>query len=279
MTTELPNVYQLTDAGTAPKFNEAFIQGVNAVEGRSPLLVKDGILRPGAVALWGEHKWWRTLHKAIEEGRTWYYGDHAYFGRGVFFRVTKDALQCNGSFFTDGDRARAALSRLENVSTILKQHKLHDEIKIYDEPKSKKDGFVMICPPSEPLSERSGFTQAAWIDQAVANVKAVTDRRIVLRMKPKVNTTPAPLLKAMEGAYCAVTYTSNIATEVMLGGWPVIVGGPHPADALGVAKGFDHFEDLPLPDPVTLRYWAAALCMNQWTLDEIRRGHAWKAIR
>ena len=85
MTTELPNVYQLTNAGTAPKFNLSFADGIENVEGKRPLIILDGGLRPGPVALWGEHKWFRTLHKAIAEGRTWYYGDHAYFGRGLDF--------------------------------------------------------------------------------------------------------------------------------------------------------------------------------------------------
>lgn len=278
MTTEIPipNVYQLTNEGTAPKFNSAFAQGCGAK------IITDGVLRPGNVALWGEHKWFKTLHKAIAEGRTWYYGDHAYFGRGVYFRVTMNALQCDGMFSTEGERAELARARFEEVSSTLRANKIHDEIKI-GPPVFDPKGFVMVCPPSEPLSERSGFRQEEWTAMAVATIKAsMPGRHIEIRQKPKVNRTPAPFLQAMQGAFCAVTYTSNIVTEALLGGYPCVWSGDHPADAL-YPEGKPTIEGLGanfyrLPEADTLRAWAGELCLNQWTLAEIARGDCWRAI-
>lgn len=266
---EAPNVYQLTNAGTAPRFNEAFVKGCPGAK-----LITDGVLRPGPVALWGEHKWWRTLQAAIAEGRTWYYGDHAYFGRGFFYRVTKNALQIDGADFAKDERANAA--RYDFVSTQCRQFGV-GEIKIFSRQYAD-NGFVMICPPSEPLSERSGFTQAEWIERTVAKVKAATTREVRIRYKPKVNRTPAPLLEAMQGAWCAVTYTSNVATEVMLGGYPCFIEGPHPASVFGNTD-FAKIESPYLPDPATLKVWAGFLCRHQWTIPEIARGDCWKAIQ
>lgn len=270
--TELPNVYQLTHVGTAPKFNAAFLRGMGA---GAPPLVTDGVLRPGPVALWGEHKWYPTLHKAIAEGRTWYYGDHAYFGRGFYYRVTKNALQIDARDFEKDPAANAA--RFEQVSAQLKAHKIHNEIEIFPS-RADPNGFVMICPPSEPLSIRSGFTQRDWIKKAQRAVRAATNRRIEFRMKPKINRTPAPFLEAMKGAWCAVTYTGNIATEAMLGGYPCITTGPHPAGVFGNTK-IANIEKVKLPPPDVLKNWAGFLCRNQWTLEEIARGDCWKAIQ
>lgn len=269
-------IYQMVDRGTAPRFNQAFHKGCPDSKISA---TRDGSIPeiyPGDVALWGEHQFFRTLHKLIDEGRTWYYGDHAYFGRGVYFRVTKNALQCNGRYPSAGPEYADNMERFAQVSDTLRQNQIQSEIEIHA-PRFDANGFVMICPPSEFLSERSGFTQAAWTDKTIEKVKAVTDRRIVIRQKPTVNRTPAPLLQAMEGAYCAVTYTSNVATEVLLGGYPCFTFGPHPCNVFSQTD-FENFENASVPPVDALKAWAANLCANQWTLAEIARGDCWNKV-
>jgi hypothetical protein len=269
--TDAPTIYQLTHAGTAPLFNAAFAAGCGGV------IVNDAELRPGAVALWGEHKFYKTLNRAIAEGRNWYYGDHAYFGRQFFYRVTKNALQADGHFWTAGPAYSEAMQRFEQVSEMLKAHRTHDEIAIRERQVDPR-GFVLVCPPSEPQSERSGFTQAQWIERVVRKLTKATRRDIVIRQKPPINHTPAPLLKALQGAWAAVTFTSNVATEAMLGGYPCFTTGLHPANVFGNTD-LSRIERPFLPPRKTLHMWAATLCCNQWTLDEIRRGECWITIQ
>lgn len=271
--TTLPNVYLIPGhGGTAPSFNKSFVAGCPGSK-----LITDGVLRDGPVAMFGEHSWWKTLAKVRAEGRTWYYGDHAYFGRNHYYRITKNALQVSGTDFDKNPEANAA--RLAEVSAYVKKHKITDGIQIYEKPQWNPDGFILVCPPTTWLSERSGFTQQEWIDQTVATLKTVTDRPLKIREKPKgPNRNPAPLLAAMKGARCAVTYTSNVATEVMLGGFPCITTGPHPANVFGNTSLYDVAKPY-LPSPATLRSWAGWLCRNQWTAAEIQRGDAWKVIQ
>lgn len=271
--TDIPTIYQMTDRGTAPKFNAAFAKGCGGRVLHDP---KGPELQPGPVALWGEHKWFHDLNAAISIGRTWYYGDHAYFGRGIFYRVTKNALQCRGDFYTHGEKFDAAMKRFEQTQTVLIKHG-HPPITI-ESRKADPNGFIMLCPPSEALSERSCFTQQEWIDKAIFQLKKVTKREIRIRQKPKINRTPAPFLEAMRGAWCVVTYTGNIATEAMLGGYPAFCDGPQPSNVFGNTD-FAKIETPYLPDTETLKAWAANLCMNQWTLKEIERGICWKAVR
>ena len=268
----LPNIYQLTDVGTAPKFNEAFAAGVEAVEGERPQIFRDPRIRPGPIALWGEHKMYRQLQAAANSGVPWYYGDHAYFGRGIYFRVTKNALQSDGSYFDDGPEATRQLDALNRVRKKVPIHIEHD-------PKNASKGFILLCPPSEALSERSGFSQEAWTAQAVTRLKAVSKREIVIRQKPKINRTPAPLLEALKGAWCLVTYTSNAAIEAICGGYPAICDGPNPVNIFNEPK-MENVEKAFVPrDYETRRQWVGALCRQQWTLDEIRAGDCWRAVR
>jgi hypothetical protein len=257
----IPNVYAFAKEGTGPKFNAAFAAGCGAP------IIHDGKLRPGPIALWGDHKFWPTLKSAIDEGRTWYYGDHAYFGRGQFFRITRNALQAHGGFYDGGPRFESNLARFEFVSKL---------VPIQIEPAKPTGEFILVCPPSEALSERSGFKQQQWTDRVLRRLQRITKRAIVVRQKPRINRTPAPLLEAMKGAYCLVTYTSNAAIEAVCAGYPAICTGPNPVNVFG--GSFDNFARLYVAPQDSRRAWAAELCANQWTLAEIEAGVAWKAI-
>lgn len=261
MTAEVPTIYQLTHVGTAPKFNTAFAAGCNGV------IVNDAILRPGPVALWGEHKFYKTLHAAIAEGRTWYYGDHAYFGRGEFFRVTKNALQVHGGYFDGGPIFEANMARLEEVRR---------RVPVVVEPIKPTGDFILVCPPSEPLSERSGFTQADWTRIITRRLARITKRPVIVRQKPKVNREPGPLLEAMKGGYMLVTYSSNAAIEATMAGYPAICTGPNPVNVF--SNSFERFSKPYVASMESRTAWAAMLCANQWTLAEIAAGKAWEAL-
>lgn len=261
---DMPNVYQLTNTGTAPRFNTAFATGC----GGAPIIT-DGKLRPGPVALWGEHRFWPTLKIAIEEGRTWYYGDHSYFGRHKFFRVTRNALQSHGHFFDGGAIYESNMARLAETRKTVPINVLPSQF--------EEHGFVLVCPPSDALAERSGFTAKKWTDIITKRLQAITKRQIIIRQKPKVNHTPAPLLEALKGAWALVTYTSNAAIEATLAGYPAYCTGPNPCNVFGNTD-VANIRRPHLADVRSREAWAAMLCANQWTLEEIAAGAAWKAI-
>lgn len=259
----IPTVYQFTNMGTAPRFNAAFAKGCGGAE-----IVTDGVLRDGPIALWGEHKFWPTLAKAATEGRTWYYGDHAYFGRGNFYRITKNALQVSGAFFDNGEHFTHAMTRLQRVRQVV-------PVKI--EPAKPSGDFVLVCPPSAALAQRMEFDPQAWTDTVTRRIKAVSKLPIRIRMKPKINRTPAPLLEALKGAHALVTFNSNAAIEATCAGYPAICTGPNPVNVF--ANSFQIFNRLYVAPVETRTAWAAMLCAHQWTLAEIAAGMAWKEIQ
>lgn len=266
--TPIPTIYQLTHVGTAPKFNEAFATGCPGAiivrEGNGPPLQ----LRPGPIALWGEHKFYKTLHEGIAEGRTWYYGDHAYFGRGQFFRITKNALQVHGGYFESGPNFDAAMARLAEV---------RKTVPVVVEPTKPRGDFIMVCPPSEPLSERSGFLKDDWTRIVTARLAKLTKRPVVIRDKPKINRTPAPLLEALVGAHMLITYTSNAAIEAVMAGYPALCTGPNPVTVVS-GNSFERLEKPFVANEDARTAWAANLCANQWSLAEIAAGKAWEAL-
>ena len=98
----IPNIYINPNELTSPKFAEAFADGCGAEHE----FIKPGIYKPGAWAGFGSPYYWSSLEQAQEQGYDWYYGDHAYFGRGVFYRVTKNAYQYYGHSDPDYERLK-----------------------------------------------------------------------------------------------------------------------------------------------------------------------------
>jgi hypothetical protein len=128
------------------------------------------------------------------------------------------------------------------------------------------------------LAERSGFTQARWLQIITRRLAHITKRPVVIRDKPKINRDPAPLREAMNGGYVLITYSSNAAIEATMAGYPVICTGPNPCDVF-----VNNFEMLArgklyVADEASRTAWAAMLCANQWTLAEIAAGKAWEAL-
>lgn len=232
--------------GTSPRWCKAFAKGCGGE------LIHGGHLMPGAVAMFGHEKLEPMLFEAQRQGRTWYYGDHAYFGRGEYFRCTRNAMQHAG---LEGDADPARFRRFG----------------IPVKPWRQAGSHIVLCPNSESFLARYGAPN--WVDETMAALKAVTDRKIVLRWK--AHAQARPLARDLVDAWAVVTFTSNSAVEGVLAGVPAICTAPCAASAMSSADLAD-IEAPPMPDG--REAWAARLANNQWTLDEMAAGKLWRAI-
>lgn len=232
--------------GTAPKWAQAFAKGCG---GEWQL---GGPLRAGAVAMFGHPDLEPMLWGAQAEGRTWYYGDHAYFGRGRFYRCTRNAMQHGGR---EGD---ADPQRFLSFGIPVK-------------PWRKSGSHIVLCPNSESFLSRYGVPN--WVDETVAALKAVTDRKIVLRWKARADRHP--LAADLVDAWAVVTFTSNSAVEAVLAGVPAVCTAP----CAGAAMSGTNLHEIEAPVmPDGRLAWAARLANNQWTLEEMAAGRLWRAI-
>lgn len=248
---QLPTIYQCSEEITSPKWCKAFAEGCG--QGGPVELAK---LAEGDVAMFGSPRLWGILENAKIEGRTYYYGDHGYFGRGRFYRTTKNAAQHDGTGSAGSDRF----------------HALGLNVKPWQRKKTK--GFILICPPSQVFGMLNGFCVEDWLDGIISRVQARSDREIRIRRKPRAAGGPG-MREALDGAWALVTWKSNTAIEALLEGVPVFCLGICAASRMGKID-IGEIEDPFYPDD--REQFMANLAANQWTLEEMSRGVAWEAL-
>lgn len=245
----IPNVYTVPDERTAPLFARAFARGCGGK------IVRE--YTPGAWAGFGSPITWDSLKRAQAAGDDWYYGDHAYFGRGIFYRATKNAYQHSGEpCAADLARGKTCLHRL-GISV---------------RPWNRRGKNIIICPQTEGFFERHGYPRGTWLSGVLNALEGVTDRPVLIHQKRDIK----PLASSLKDAWCVIVHTSNAALDALMAGVPVICTGVCPAGTLGLS------EVAQVENPVYPSgrlEMAATLAANQWTLEEIAQGQCWKVIR
>lgn len=256
---------------SSPRFCRAFAAGSGGA------YTEDGRLRPGDVALFGSPALWSLFLQAKAEGRTWFYGDHGYFGRRVryacvtpgpwYYRVSRGTFQAPASEPLGArERARAeAILRSQGVVA---------------RPWRAGGRHVLVCPPSAAYARL--LAQAGvpvdrpndWAGWALGELARHTDRPLRLRTKDDARAG-RPLEVDLEDCWAVVTFMSNVALEAVLSGIPAIVVGP--AAFRGLARA--DLADVERPFYPDNRHEAArSLAASQWTLQEIEDGDAWRAL-
>lgn len=248
-----PTVYCVPTEKTSPKWCAAFAAGSGGQ------VVDDGQLRAGPAAFWGSPKLWDTISSARRDGRRWYYGDHGYFGKGRFYRVTNGRLQHDG--VSDEAIAMRGPDRFKDFGIPVK-------------PWRKNGRHVLVCPPGDVFAGLMGFSAQAWTKRTLEILRAHTGRPIVVRYKGADNAA-RPLAADLDGCWALVTYMSNTAVEAILAGIPVFTSGLCAATAMSRPS----LQDIERPSyPAGREIWARVLAANQWTLAEIAAGDCWRAI-
>jgi len=236
---------------TSPLFAAAFAAGADGY------VSADDSLRDGDVALFGSAARWDFLLEARRLGRNWYYGDHAYFKRFEYYRVTRNAFQCDGTGEADMN-----LPRRNGI-----------EIK----PWQTRGRHILVCPPDEAFEQlmiRAGVLEAVgWGSRTMDMLRTHTDRPIVVRDRSQAGKTP--LVADLEGCWALVTFMSNAAIEAAMAGIPVFALGPCAARAIG-RTDLSQIENPIYPERTQ---FAANLLANQWTLQEIADGVCWRQIK
>lgn len=236
------NVLSAPHEKPAPIFAKAFAQGC----GGQVVTHYTG----GPWAGFGSPETWPGLMQARRAREDFYYGDHAYFGRGRFYRITKNAFQHRGVGGADFER----LAMFHGRAMPLNQ-----------------GARIIVCPQSEGHHAR--FMASAWLADTLAKLETVTDREIVIRTK----ATRKPIEADLDDAWCVITHSSACAIHALMAGVPAICTADCAASRL---SGSDPFNvEYPfLPSADERDEWAAVLAANQWTLEEIAQGQAWRIL-
>lgn len=216
------------------------------------------------VAIWGSIRLLKLMMDAFRQGRTIYYGDHAYFGRKRYYRVTK---------VTKSDAVQSPFPM---------QYIMHENSrKDYDQV--RKMGIrqipyhsgrnIIICPPSEGWCEFEGISRDAWIENVEKTLRPHTDLSFIHREK----RSATPLQEHLMNAHAVVTHHSNVAVDAICYGVPAFVTSR--CAALPVANtDLTKIMEPKFPTNEERFEWLATLVANQWTLEEINDGKCWRAL-
>lgn len=246
----IPVSYYAPDEVTSPRFAFAFAKGC-----RGEIADEFDYLYPGPVALFGSPAAWPILREAKAAGRDWYYGDHAYFGRSKYFRITKNAFQHDGS-------GEATPQRFELF---------HREV----QPWRRAGGHVLVCPNSAIYCALHGFDVETWLASVTATLRAHTDREI--RVRWKVDARRRSIKDDLVNAWAVVVFSSASALDALIAGVPVFVLAPFAAGARMGLADLTRIEQPIYPDAREPFLWS--LAENQWTLQEIYSGMAWRHLQ
>lgn len=195
--------------------------------------------------------WQHLWLQAKAEGRDWLYGDNAYFdcARERYFRITRNAIQHTGDGASDGRRFR--------------------ELGLMPQVWQRDGTEILICRQSDEFM-RVVAGRPDWFADTYAALRRITDRPVVVREKDDTK----PLQAALRRAWAVVTWSSACAIQAVLAGVPVVCDAACAAAPFGTP-----LDEIEKPRRLEGRTrWASVLADNQWTLDELRDGTAWRAL-
>lgn len=222
------------------------------------VVVRDNAWRPAPAMFYGisdnnESVWERA--RASEHD--YFYADNAFFDavRGKFFRVGRNRLQHPGIGVSDGSRFRA----------------LGLEIK----PWRTRGSHILVTPQSEHFMRVAARYKGDWLADTLAAIKRYTDRPIQVRLWQRDKVKLAQELpEALENCWALVTHSSGSAITALLSGIPVVCTAPCVISPM--SGRMEDIDDLPLPEG--RQEWAELVADQQWTLEEMRQGTAWRML-
>lgn len=243
-----PVAYYDPNGTTSPKFAYAFAKGC-----RGTMTDEFGYLFDGPVATFGIPPMWPLLRFARAQGRDVFWGDHGYFGRHKYFRITRNAMQHDGTGDATPDRFMAFKRPIQ--------------------PWRTDGGHILICPNSAVYFGLHGLNVEQWLIDVREQLQQHTDREI--RIRWKVNGTP--IAHDLQGAWAVVVFSSAAALDALIAGVPVFTLAPFAASVRMGLSDLSKIEAPYYPDDREPFLWN--LANNQWTIREICSGVAWESLQ
>lgn len=172
-----------------------------------------------------------------------------------YYRISKNGLQAK---YKDVDLPG---DRLE---------KLKIERANWFNPKGK----IIVCPPSEYIENYYNMKHDTWLNNCI---NILNEYKQPYKIRHKSDTTP--LDHDLQDSCCIMTSNSNVAVDASIKGIPVFAG----ADSIvhGWNKGvltMIQGNKIEPPTDAEIDKLLRFISYNQFTLEEIRSGMAWKIL-
>lgn len=243
------SIYSNDEQNTPPKFARALQAATHGT------ICKNNEDPVGAWAGFGDPQSWGSLTKAIKSGMDWYYGDHCYFndGRKRIYRITKNAFQHSGYGRPDYERLAPFFQSAA--------------------PFKKEGRYILICLQSDNFQHRMGSPTELYLASLKARIALYSDRPIIVRTKK----TERPFHAGLKDAWAVVTHSSAAAIEALMHGIPAFTTADNAASRFTLRDPINIERPL-YPSAQERMEWAAVLAGQQWSLEEISNGKAWREV-
>ncbi len=195
---------------------------------------------------------------------TFWYVDNSYFDphRGIYFRVTKNALQ---------------VDPIGKTSTGERFAKLGITVKDW---RHKPDGKILVIPQSDDFMKSTLGRKGDWLRETVEKLNA-WGYGPRIRVRPWLRdkkTAYVELHRDLDDAALVVTWSSASAITALYEGIPAISesGAAH---ALTGPLTQERVAQPLMPDIAVREHFLKILADNQFTLEEFKNGVAWRWLQ
>jgi hypothetical protein len=232
--------YPIPEKRKAALTCEAFAAGVVRAGLRADVYrVPPRELGPGAAVFYGVRPCVRHLwEQAKREGRDWYYIDNSYFD------VARER------------QFRVTKNAIQHTGQGRSDGRRFDALGLEVKPMRDSGSIILVCAQSaEFMSVVAG--DPGWRERVTRNFERHYGDRVLVREKG----CQRPLSEDLARARLLVTWSSAAAVMALLDGVRVMCA---PECAATYANN--------------RRRWASVLADNQWTIDELAAGRAWRGL-
>jgi len=221
------------------------------------------------------------IKECIDKKEEWWYVDVGYLTQQInrypepfiydknktYFRIVKGQMHTTRGKVGNGIR----LSLLESKG-------IDVHFKGWNTGETK---HVLLCPSSETVTYHiNGISQQQWINEVTETLKQFTKRDIVVRNKPRPGNEwwNKDIKEDLKDCHCLVTNMSMAAVDAVMNYVPVIC---HTSNVVSPVASHDlKFVEKPFrPGRKTMNEWLKFITENQFTLEEISNGTAYKTLK
>lgn len=243
-----PVAYYDPNGTTSPKFAYAFAKGCGGT-----MTDEIDTLFDGGVAAFGSPPVWPLLRFARAHDRDVLWGDHGYFGRHKYYRITRNGMQHDGTGDAGPERFQVFQRPVQ--------------------PWRTGGRHILVCPNSAVYFGLHGMSVEQWLIDVREQLARHTDREVRIRWK----VTGEPIATDLQDAWAVVVFSSAAALDALIAGVPVFTLAPFAASLRMGRTDLAQIEEPFYPDDREPFLWN--LANNQWTIKELCTGQAWRALQ
>ena len=221
------------------------------------------------------------IREVTEKGEEWWYVDVGYLTQQItrypepkihdlnktYFRICKGSIHTTKGKVGNGARLRELETKGIDV-----------EFKGWYTGKTE---HILLCPSSQTVTfHTNGISQQEWIDMVSEELKKYTERKIVIRNKPRPGNEwwEKDIKKDLENCHCLVTNMSLAAVDAIMNRVPVISAGKNVAAP--VSSRLPKYVEKPFkPGRKTINEWLKYITEHQFTIPEIENGVAYEVLK